>query len=774
MEDGPLPRPIVSPAQLQREIFELAGNEFDVSMPAEKRIDGGWSIAGVRRALEQLLRDPDVDIIITTGLISSNEAARIENLSKPVIAMITVDVQLQELPAIRSGGKVVSGKKNFVYLARVSLADGMEGGLEQTNVDEAIDIFHDTVGFDHLAVLIDRVTIEAVPRLAAEKARDVSERLGVRTTVVPFDGSVDAMIDALPVDVDAVLVAPLLRLDAADMQALAGRLIERRLPSFALLGRTELVHGFLMTSGGRVEDSLRYARRLALNVQRIMLGDEAAEIDVRVAEPQRIAINMRTADAIGFYPRYAILVDAEQLYGDELLQGDPLGLPQAMAEALQANLNLAAAGYDPLVASENRRLARAQLLPQLGVGARATRIDEDRANPLVQAERSTDAQITGSQIIYSDDVTAAWTIAALLESAANYGYETAVLDTLQAAARGYLSVLRARALEQVRRSNLEVTRTNLELARLRQSIGASGRGDVLRWESQLATDRQNLVAAEADRRVALAAFNQTVNRDKNRSFVPADSDVSRSIAVFQDPRFRAFVDNAAVWELFQDFVVRETLANAPELAELDRLLVAQERQVLASRRKYYVPELALSGTYGTNLNRSGAGSSLAMTGLDDESWSIGLSASWPLFSGGALRAILNRERFSLHQLERSRAALAEQLETRARIALHSAAGTYPAIEFSEEAARAASENLNLVTDAYRRGTVSVTELIDAQNAALAASLRAADARYAYMADAVDVLRAYGDFGLLLDPGSTELWFQQVESYIRAQGYDATR
>ena len=39
--------------------------------------------------------DPEVDIIITTGLISSNEAAKFAHLSKPVIAAIVADVQLQ-------------------------------------------------------------------------------------------------------------------------------------------------------------------------------------------------------------------------------------------------------------------------------------------------------------------------------------------------------------------------------------------------------------------------------------------------------------------------------------------------------------------------------------------------------------------------------------------------------------------------------------------------------------------------------------------------------
>jgi outer membrane protein len=182
-----------------------------------------------------------------------------------------------------------------------------------------------------------------------------------------------------------------------------------------------------------------------------------------------------------------------------------------------------------------------------------------------------------------------------------------------------------------------------------------------------------------------------------------------------------------------------------------------------------LPELSLGGTRGSNLNRGGAGSTLPVPGPDDESWSLALSAQWPIYFGGALRARINQEEFSLTRLERERAALVEGIEAETRAALHRASGSYPAVELSLDASRAATENLALVTDAYSRGAVSVTDLIDAQNTALAAELRAADSQYAYLIDLVDILRATADFSLLIDTESTEAWFQRVEAYFRERG-----
>ena len=317
--------------------------------------------------------------------------------------MSVADAELQEMPAVRRDNRIVSGRRNLVYIARVSVGEYDEASYAQSNLDELIDLFHDATDFTHLAVIVDRLTIESIPQLSSQKAREVSERLNVDTTIVPLDDSVADAVAAIPADVDAVIVSPLMRLDVAEMRSLAERLIERRLPSFSFLGRIELSYGLLMASGGREEDLVRNARRLALNVQRILLGDDPADMDIRIAEPQRLAINMQTAEAIGFYPRYAVLADAEELFGGDLAEGEPLALREAMLEAVEANLNLAVANYDPLLAAESRRLARAALLPQLGISARATQIDADRANPLFQAERTTDAQLSGNQVIYSDN-----------------------------------------------------------------------------------------------------------------------------------------------------------------------------------------------------------------------------------------------------------------------------------------------------------------------------------------------------------------------------------
>ncbi len=151
---------------------------------------------------------------------------------------------------------------------------------------------------------------------------------------------------------------------------------------------------------------------------------------------------------------------------------------------------------------------------------------------------------------------------------------------------------------------------------------------------------------------------------------------------------------------------------------------------------------------------------------DDESWNVSLQASLPILTGGARGAAYAQARHKLRQIDAQRAAAVDAIEARTRAALHRTASSYPSIALSKEAATAARQNLTMVADAYAKGVVSVTDLTDAQNAALNAQLGEAEARYTFLIDFVEVLRTSGSFDMLLDPASREAWFQNVDAWFR--------
>ncbi len=753
LADGPGARSFVSIQALQAEVVSLTEGEFDVRFPSLKQLDGNWTAAGVAAALDSLLNDPNVDIVICVGALGSAEAARRPALSKPVIATLVVDAELQNYP-LKDG---VSGKRNFAYITNVQ------------SIDDDLMLYHEVVDFKHVAILVEASMLKGFSDFSVQKAEQLRELLGVDVTPIPVSGPPLNAVAAIPEYVDAVFVTPLLRFNDEEITVLADALNARKLPTFSSFGVTELYDGMLLAAGGRPEDNLRLIRRLALNIQRILLGDKASEIPVGLQESRRIAINMQTAKAIGFAPRFVILAEAEQLFSVEDENSTPMSLLQAMNRAAEENLGLKVAGSDPLIAGADAKLARSDLLPQFQLQAGARKIDDDRAIPGFQAEKSTDIEAQGSQLIYGDDQWARYRVSTYLQAASDEAYRAALLDTLQSSGLAYLNVLRLQALEDVQRSNLEVTRTNLELARVRESIGFSGRADLLRWESQIATARRQLIEATANRRQSENQLLQILNLPQSTPVAPQDASVEKTLAMFTQPRFEALIDNALTWQTFQDFVVETGIENSPDIAQLDQQLLAGERQVTAAKRRYWLPTFNLDGFVGRNLDRSGAGSNWELLGIDERTWQLGVNARLPVFNGGALRADLNKQRYGLRQAEDQRAFIEQDVETRIRVSLEQVSSSYSAIDLTAEAARASTENLEIIIDAYSKGARSVTDLINAQNNTLFAELSAAQAKYVYLGDVINVLRESSDFDLMLDAQNMNAWYLQVEEFFNERG-----
>jgi outer membrane protein len=745
--DGPAGRQVFSAEAIEKEIVNVASADTTIVLPAESRFTGDWSLDGANAALDRALADRSVDMVITIGILTSQQAARRTSLSKPVIAPLVIDPILQGYPL--SEGH--SGRRNFTYIA------------DFQSVGNEVRAFHDIVGFKYLVALVDDSIIGALPQLAA-KATELANTLNVRIGLVRVGADVPGALAGIPAGADAVYVTPL-RFNDAQVHELAQGLAARKLPTFSVVGRSEVEAGLLMTTGGAERDSERLARRVVIMIQRIAGGEDPATFDVGFPTSQRLVINMRTGRAIGFSPGWKFLADSERLYA-EPEAADSLSLLGAMRAALEANPALEASRQRRGSAADDVGIARANLLPSLKASALRTRIDEDRASPLTQAEDSTSAGLDLTQVIYSERAWAGYSIAKSLSQAQEHQQRTDMLDTLTDAATAYLNLLRTKSVEDVRRRNVENTRKNLETSRVREEVGLSGRSDYLRWVAQLAQDKQNLLAAESQRRQAETEVLRILHRPASQTFSTAESGLDDPLTLISSPRTQSFLDTPAKWGVFMDYAVDAALANAPEIAQANSVLDARKRQLTSAGRAYYIPDIALAASGSSFTEKSGAGSEAMVGAPDDESWNVTLQATLPIFTGGLRGAERSQARHELRASEADRASAIDGIEARTRVYLHRTASSWPAIDLSREAAAAADENLTNVSEAYARGAVTVTDLIDAQETALSAGLGATDAKYGFMIDFVNVLRSMGDFEILLDPASREAWYGRVEKWFR--------
>jgi outer membrane protein TolC/ABC-type uncharacterized transport system substrate-binding protein len=748
--DGPWEENEAILAMFKDEILALTEGEFDVRFPEERTIVSDWNVDNIRAAVDEVLAAPDVDLVLTLGVVASFVVIQREALPKPTIAPVVIGAAAEV-----AGG---SGVKNLNYL------------VLKDYITRDLSAFRQITPFDHVAILLNASVVEALPE-SLEFVRGRARAVGVQCTILPVGSSADEALGSFPPDVDAVYVMPLLELSKSETRRLADELVERKLPSFAHLGRRQVELGFMASLNS--DFFPRLTRRVALNVQRILLGEDPGTFPTAFTVGEQLTINMATARAIGTYPPWAAITDAVLINDIRDDVERRLTLARAAREALEVNLDLAVRERALAASEQSVNLARANLLPQVDVSLTGVQIDEERARASFgqQAERTLTGSVEVSQIVFSEPAWANRSIQRHIHNRAQYERNVLRLDILQAATTAYLNLLRAKTFERIQKDNLERTRYNLDLARVRETLGTARAAEVLRWESELANNRKAVIEANSQRNIAEIALNRLLHRPAEESFLTDEVGLSDPALLLPQDRLVRYMNNPWDFKVFRRFMVAEGLRTTPEINALNEAITARERSADSSTRSLFLPSLGLFAGLDNVFTRDGAGSEIppALAGIasppEDVSWQIGLGLTFPLFSGGAKFHERSQAVAAAGELRLELQSLREKIEQRIRTALHRAGASYAGMGQARAAADAAAQSLELVEDAYSQGAATILDVLDAQNNARVADEVAANAVYGFLVDLVEVERSIGRMVFLMADEEREGFYRRLDSYF---------
>ena len=752
IQDGPWLRFNEAVDFMKKETISLNEAEYDISFPEKYFMHGNWSVEGIDAALDKLLDAPDVDIIITLGYVGSHRAAQRKDLKKPVIAPMLIDAKLQGAP-IKGGHSTVKNLSSIDRLKRL---------------ENEFQSFKSITDIKHLTILTDRFVVEAIPQLLTG-AYQVATDNKVELHVIMVDDSITEILPRISEQTDGVLVTPLLRIGQNDFQALIDGLIQKELPSYSYIGMNEVEQGILATYTPK-STLLHLSRSVALLVHDMMRGEKPESLNSTFIFDRQLTINMQTARDIRVYPNWFMLTEAELLFEDRTDIPRDLSFKQAVQEAITANLDLAVAEREVAAGAEQVLEARSVLLPQVGLGAAGTVIDENTAEAAggQAPERSFAGTATVSQLIYSDDAMTNYSVQQFAQLSREEKRNTVRLNITAEAGIAYLNYLRTKTFEHIQKSNLQLTRANLERARLRVNIGVAGPEELYRWESQIANSRQSVLHSESNTFNAINELNRILNRPLRELFMAEELTYKDPLQIVPTQDLFGYLNNQKQINIFGDYVVMDGLETSPELQGFDELISAQERIVLSAERAFWLPDFSAQGEVSELLSEDGEGQrGDSAADLDDTTWQVGVLATFPLFKGGGKSATKRRTQEELQGLVLERSATAERIERRILNAINLIRASYPSISLSRDAAEASSKNLELVTDAYERGVLPIISLLDAQSRALTDDLRATDAVYGFLNDLVLVQRAIGKYVFYENTEEHKLWFQDFAEYYNA-------
>ncbi|MBI5838338.1 MAG: TolC family protein [Candidatus Eisenbacteria bacterium] len=397
---------------------------------------------------------------------------------------------------------------------------------------------------------------------------------------------------------------------------------------------------------------------------------------------------------------------------------DTLDLDTCIRIALQRqpSLRSAEASYDAARARAGQALSGA--LPRLSADADVSRSGAGVAGGGESGATSYSSGFSLRQRVFDLGVTTGSIRAARSNAnAAEENARAARLDVSQTVAETYFGLLKTRRLVEVARAARDAQEAHFKQARAFFTVGTRPKYDVTKAEADLTSAELDLIKARNDERLAAVALAHALGFEEGTP--PPIRDVQAEDIAEADAR--ASLDEAE--------------RGRPDLRAAQQRLRAAGAQASSARGGLF-PAVDGSLTYGW---RSGD----SWFSNTTRSWSVGLSASMPVFDG----LLTVRRAQEAKASERTSEADYASLRLRAREDVERAVINLNVARENLGVARKllaqAEENFNVAEGRYRAGTGSIIEVTDAQSLLTRARTQDVQARYDLQIARSTWLRALG-------------------------------
>ncbi|MGL5802315.1 MAG: TolC family protein, partial [Cetobacterium sp.] len=192
----------------------------------------------------------------------------------------------------------------------------------------------------------------------------------------------------------------------------------------------------------------------------------------------------------------------------------------------------------------------------------------------------------------------------------------------------------------------------------------------------------------------------------------------------------------------ENFLVQGAISNSNSLASLNNNIKAKERELSANKRERFLPKISAAGKYykdnmitpwGENSNKK----------FPDEYWEAGIVATLPIISGGEIYYNSKKIESEIQSLEYSRADSKNNLVQQVLQTYTELLSNYVQNYSTSTSATVAKKNLDIVRNLYSEGTITVTDLLSAQNNALSQELNNVIQNFNLINSALKLENLYG-------------------------------
>ncbi len=263
--------------------------------------------------LTRLNRQADFDLVIAMGTWAGKDLASPRHRT-PTVVMSTSD-------PIGSG---------IIKSAEDSGLAHVHARVDPHRYERQVRVFHDIIHFKRLGVAYENSTvgrtyaaIETVEKVAAERGFEVV-RCFTQSDTADRVLAAQSVVDCfkfLATNADAIYVTVQGGVNGETIPELVRIANEHRVPTFSQLGSEEVRNGFLL-SISRAGGFRPVGLFLAATMAKVFNGAQPHELKQIFEDTPNIAINLKTAEMVGFYLYADVLAAADEIYRDISLPGE--------------------------------------------------------------------------------------------------------------------------------------------------------------------------------------------------------------------------------------------------------------------------------------------------------------------------------------------------------------------------------------------------------------------------------------------------------------------
>ncbi|MGI9335387.1 MAG: ABC transporter substrate-binding protein [Gammaproteobacteria bacterium] len=285
-------------------------NSKFVEFVADAHYSANWEDAKSERIattmFNRLNNAGDIDLIIAMGTRAAKVLANNKH-GTPTVVMSTSD-------PISTG---------IIKSVEDSGFEHVHAGVDPRRHERQLLIFHEAIGFKKLGVAFENsvngrsyAAMHVVDRLSLSRGFEVATchtQSDVSDTSVA-EASVINCFKQLATEVDAIYLTQQGGVTKRSIPKLVAIADEHNIPTFSQTGSSEVALGVLMSLS---RAAYRYVVEFnAATMAKIMNGAKPNQIDQLFEEPPKIAINLHTAELIGFDPPLVLLGAADEIFED--------------------------------------------------------------------------------------------------------------------------------------------------------------------------------------------------------------------------------------------------------------------------------------------------------------------------------------------------------------------------------------------------------------------------------------------------------------------------